>query len=628
MFLSLLASLLLPLHGTNALTPSSFNEAVHVPTVITTAAQFGAYPDTTDPTPMDLPGVPNGKRFGELCSSISNYLLCGNPHGRGRRGEMYVYRIEEEATHVATLNEIERPELAGLTVNSYYGMSLTVHSQNETTAVFVTFGFVESTLTDNRGSARTGLWGNTFWHALDFETGTITHLRTWDATLGREVATIKNRYAIAGHTMGNYVTRVPDVDGDGVDEIALGYQPVNAPVVLLLVTEDGEIKSTRDFVAGSEYGVVELSWGSAVLGVDVNGDGIGDIVVTDRQWPTGSHTTCAGGSIQVIFLGPDGVELSRGPVQGHAAVTNSTINGFPENHLNAAALFGQTMTDLSALRHPSGARAIGVSAAFNDDWIDARASQDFRRRKGSFFVVFLAKDGYVVALDELSANANATTPVTARHRNGDNFAFFGIAGRCTGLMSFPDDVDTVEYVCISGFGTYAHRRVIMYRLETDFYSQAPTPAPTPQPTATPTPTPTAAPTSSPTPSPTHAPTPVPTLAPTPQPTRERAPNRPPTPSDTRTSRTRRTFVLKTKAPRIVSDALPVASTDEGQQHASKSTAGYRSTSETQATGVAIAIALILAVSVLACTYAVVGRVIRAQRPPTAARRTRRRTAHA
>jgi hypothetical protein len=419
--------------------------------------------------------------------SVGTFVLVGNRWVDGRRGSIRVYRVDgTDLTVPGVLVEKldrNRPELAGLDTDSAYGASIVLHSLNATTAIIVSYSHEPSTLiAEGAMFPFTEDWGATYWHALDMTTGAMTHLRTWGPTLGRRVITLGYRYNVAGADLGNFLTVVPDVDADGVDEIAIGYQAVNAPVALVLVTAEGDIKSVVEFDGDSGDGV-EDSWGGTVLGVDVNGDGVGDLVVADRQWRGRFHPRLGGGSLQVILLGPGGVELSRGPVQGHIIQTNSTTPGFPVGHLNADARFGSFMVSLPNLRHPTGATAIGVSAPYNDDYTVRQSSQDFRRRSGSFFIVFLASDGTIVALEEMSANAGATFVVDEQDFRGDELLQYGIAGRCSGLLP-GTDVEDVELVCISGFNNGGHRRIFGYRLESDF-TLAPTVSPTPSPTSVP-----------------------------------------------------------------------------------------------------------------------------------------------
>jgi hypothetical protein len=398
-----------------------------------------------------------------------------------------VYRVDgrdlsSPGVLVETLDHTS-PGLASLVTPSLFGSSMVLHSVNATTAIIVSYAHVPSTLQAvGEPFPYTDDWGETYWHALDMTTGALTHLRTWDATLGRTINSLGYRYNVAGANFGNFLTVVPDVDADGVDEIALGYQAVNAPIALVLVTAEGDIKNIIEFEGEAGVGVEE-SWGATVLGVDVNGDGVGDLVVGDRQWRGRFYPPRAGGSLQVIFLGPGGVELSRGPIQGHIIETNSTTAGFPAGRLNADARFGSFMISLPNLRHPTGARAIGVSAPYNDDYTVKENTQDFRRRSGSFFIVFLTSDGTIVEMEELSANEGATYVVDEQDRHGNELLHYGIAGRCSGLLPGTDERD-VELVCISGFSNYEHQRVLAYRLESDF-TLAPTAAPTPSPTSVP-----------------------------------------------------------------------------------------------------------------------------------------------
>lgn len=79
---------------------------------------------------------------------------------------------------------------------------------------------------------------------------------------------------VAGDTSVASLTGVGDVDGNGVPDLALGL-PALGLVYTVLLEENGTIRS---FVLVSSE--PEPSFGASVAGLgDVNGDGIGDILV-------------------------------------------------------------------------------------------------------------------------------------------------------------------------------------------------------------------------------------------------------------------------------------------------------------------------------------------------------------
>ena len=115
----------------------------------------------------------------------------------------------------------------------------------------------------------------------------------------------------AGAFMGTAVAIIPDVNGDGLDDVLAGGRGLNSDgvfgggsAVLVLGQADGFSTGTLE-VARTWRGEVELSrTGSAVMGAgDLNGDGLGDILIaTEQRQILGSGYEYPGrGKVAVIY---------------------------------------------------------------------------------------------------------------------------------------------------------------------------------------------------------------------------------------------------------------------------------------------------------------------------------------
>jgi len=108
---------------------------------------------------------------------------------------------------------------------------------------------------------------------------------------------------------GSSLTRLGDLDGDGVTELAVGVMGMGKErggVFVLFLTKDGSVKNTQliSSLHGWDHKLsVQDQFGSAVRGVgDLDGDGIPDMVVSGDGFPSGEGF----GAVWVLFLNIDG----------------------------------------------------------------------------------------------------------------------------------------------------------------------------------------------------------------------------------------------------------------------------------------------------------------------------------
>lgn len=108
---------------------------------------------------------------------------------------------------------------------------------------------------------------------------------------------------------GSSVSRLGDLDGDGVTELAVGAMGMGKErggVFVLFMNKDGTVKNTHLIASlrGWDHKlVVQDQFGSAVRGMgDLDGDGVPDMVVSGDGFPAGESY----GAVWVLFLNVDG----------------------------------------------------------------------------------------------------------------------------------------------------------------------------------------------------------------------------------------------------------------------------------------------------------------------------------
>ena len=196
-----------------------------------------------------------------------------------------------------------------------------------------------------------------------------------------------------GEDFGVSLTELGDLDGDGINEVAVGVQFDNdggsrrGAVWILFLNPDGtvrreqKISSTQGGFTGRIDDDDQFGVGVNALG-DFNGDGVPDLLVGARRDDDGGRDH---GAVWLLFLSPDGI------VQGHRKISD-TAGGF-SGALDDFDLFGNDVTSLGDL-DGDGVIDIAVGAVFDDDGdID----------RGAVWILFLRSDGTVKRHQKISS---------------------------------------------------------------------------------------------------------------------------------------------------------------------------------------------------------------------------------
>ena len=221
---------------------------------------------------------------------------------------------------------------------------------------------------------------------------------------------------LSGDAFGHSIANLGDLNGDGVEDIAVGTWNdddggVNRGAVWILfmnsngtVNNQQKISDTQgNFSGGLNDGDL---FGSGVAGIgDLNGDTIPDLAVGASGDSTGGIFT---GAVYILFLN------ANGTVQSHQKIASSTGNF--GGALDANDRFG---ISVAAIGHLDGDTIMDIAVGAMED-------DDGGTDRGAVWVLFLNANGTVKAEQKISATqGNFTGPLANTDLFGTDVAGIG-----------------------------------------------------------------------------------------------------------------------------------------------------------------------------------------------------------
>jgi hypothetical protein len=198
-----------------------------------------------------------------------------------------------------------------------------------------------------------------------------------------------------GDQFGASVASIGDLDGDGIDDLAVGAPhtsdggPDRGAVWILFMDRDGKVKSQQKIADGAGGFKGNLSdgdqFGSAVAGLgDLDGDGINDLAVGADQSDDGGPDR---GAVWILFMDKDGKVKSQQKIADGAG-------GF-KGDLADGDQFGSAVTNTDDLD----------GDGINDLAVGANQSDDGGPDRGAVWILFMDKDGKVKSQQKIADGA-------------------------------------------------------------------------------------------------------------------------------------------------------------------------------------------------------------------------------
>ena len=211
----------------------------------------------------------------------------------------------------------------------------------------------------------------------------------------------------SGDCWGNAVTGLGDLNGDGINDIAVGAHSNYSPdkphtrvgaVHILFLNSDGTVNSSQEL--SNSHGDLQFTieendaFGISVVNIgDLNGDGIIDLGVGAYGDSDAGIDT---GAVHILFLNSDGT------VKSHQKISSASENFSPK--LDLGDMLGHDLTPLGDL-NGDGINDIAVGAHGDNDSkfsLPTFLGGENTYAKGAVHILFLNSDGTVKSHQKIS----------------------------------------------------------------------------------------------------------------------------------------------------------------------------------------------------------------------------------
>jgi len=280
-----------------------------------------------------------------------------------------------------------------------------------------------------------------------------------DGTVSEAVETDADDAVFGGEAEGTFfgtsIAGIDDLDGDGVEDIAVGdplNDEENGVVWILFMNKDGTVSDVVPIAEGE--GGFEGDLNGELFGVglakigDLNGDGVEDLAVGEPFDSDAGSDTFAAGAIWILLMNDDGT------VDDEVKITDG-VGGFGEGTLSDDAIFGETIVGVGDI-DGDGIPDIAVSApgdatvwllAMNDD---GTVADEFAITGGIIGEEVVDSDAFGGSLFALLVVEIAGGSMGAADINGDGGC--DLAAGVTGDDDAGDDVGALYVIFLGGSG--------------------------------------------------------------------------------------------------------------------------------------------------------------------------------
>ncbi|MED5270047.1 MAG: integrin alpha, partial [Pseudomonadota bacterium] len=188
-----------------------------------------------------------------------------------------------------------------------------------------------------------------------------------DSTVEINDSTTNGPTLTNGDAFGRSVANIGDLDGDGVNDLAVGANGDDegdtnqGAVHILFMNTDGSVKSTVEINDSTANGPTlsdRDGFGSSVANIgDLDGDGVNDLAVGANGDNGDDGGGADRGAVHIIFMNTDG------SVDSTVEINDSTTNG---PTLSNSDLFGESVANIGDL-DGDGINDLSVGARGDDD---------------------------------------------------------------------------------------------------------------------------------------------------------------------------------------------------------------------------------------------------------------------